>query len=217
MTKNVLILGANGQIARQVEDMLLDEQADIHLTLFLRRSSRLQQLSSDERVTVIDGDVLNMASLKEAMHGQDIVYANLDGSDLKEQANNIMQAMNSVGVDRLIFVSAGGIYDELPGKFGEWNKRVMGSILVPYRESVEAIEEANSVDYTILRPVWLTNYDEIDYETTRKGETFKGTEVSRKSVAALVVQLILHPEQEIGESLGVNKPNTDGDKPAFFK
>ena len=41
MTKNVTILGANGQIARLVEDRLINEDKDIHLTLMLRNASRL--------------------------------------------------------------------------------------------------------------------------------------------------------------------------------
>ena len=45
---------------------------------------------------------------------------------------------------------------------------------------------------------------------------YKGTEVSRKSVAALVVKLIDNPKLEIRKNLGVNKPNTDGDKPSFY-
>ncbi|MCS6109221.1 oxidoreductase, partial [Clostridium botulinum] len=34
--KKVLVLGANGQIARIVEDRILKEQPDVELTLFLR-------------------------------------------------------------------------------------------------------------------------------------------------------------------------------------
>ena len=55
------------------------------------------------------------------------------------------------------------------------------------------IIEASSLDYTVLRPAWLTNNDEIEYETTVKGENFKGTEVSRKSVAALGLEIIENP------------------------
>lgn len=41
--KKVLILGANGQIARLVIPRLLQE-TDVHLTLYLRKSTRLQSL-----------------------------------------------------------------------------------------------------------------------------------------------------------------------------
>lgn len=72
------------------------------------------------------------------------------------------------------------------------------------------------LDYTILRPAWLTDEDEVDYELTNKGELFKGTVVSRKSVADLISAIIDVPVRHVGANLGVNKPNTDGDKPAFM-
>ena len=58
----------------------------------------------------------------------------------------------------------------------------------------------------MTRPAWLTNLDEVDYETITRDEPFKGTEVSRRSVAAFVVSLIKDP-------IGVDKPGTDGDRP----
>ena len=39
--KNVLILGANGQVARIVAKRLLSEQDDVQLTLYLRKSHRV--------------------------------------------------------------------------------------------------------------------------------------------------------------------------------
>lgn len=108
-----------------------------------------------------------------------------------------------------------GIYDEVPGRFGAWNRRQIGAALRPYRKAADLIE-ASDLEYTILRPAWLTDEDEVSYETTAKGEPLKGTEVSRKSVATLVVKLIESPGLEARASLGVNKPGTDGDKPAFM-
>jgi hypothetical protein len=57
-----------------------------------------------------------------------------------------------------------------------------------------------------LRPAWFTDANEIDCQTTRKGEPFKGNAVSRKSVAALVVKLAMTPGLEMRSSLGVSKP-----------
>jgi uncharacterized protein YbjT (DUF2867 family) len=192
---NILILGANGQIARFAIDLLL-QKTDAKLTLYLRNSGRLRNINSN-RVRIIEGDVLDIEKLKEAMVGQDVVYANLDGQ-LEQQAGNIVKAMDTAGVKRLIFISSMGIYDEVPGE-------KYGSILDPYRKSA-AIIEASDLDYTILRPAWLNNKDEIDYETTQKGEQFKGSVVSRKSVADLVVKLSESPHFGVRCSLGVNKP-----------
>ncbi|WP_138756449.1 NAD(P)H-binding protein [Paenibacillus sinopodophylli] len=191
----VLILGANGGIARVAIELLLRE-ADTQLTLYLRNAQRLKYLESN-RVRVIEGDALNQEKLKEAMSGQDVVYANLAGQ-LKKMAETIVTAMAATGLRRLIFISSMGIYEEVPGAKYK-------SILDPYRDSA-AIVESSDLDYTILRPGWFTNDNEIDYETTPKGEPFKGYSVSRKSVADLVVKLALNPSLEVGQSLGINKP-----------
>lgn len=197
MSQKVLILGAAGQIARFAIPLFL-ERTDFQLTLFLRNAKRLKSLQSD-RVKVVEGDVLDLARLKEAMQGQDVVYANLSGQ-LEAQARNIVQAMHSAGVKRIIFISSMGIYDEIPGE-------KHGSVLEPYIQSAAAIE-ASDLDYTIIRPEWLNNKDEIDYETTQKGVPFKNPRalVSRKSIADLIVKLAKTPGLEARHSLGVNKP-----------
>jgi uncharacterized protein YbjT (DUF2867 family) len=192
---NVLILGANGQVARYAVDLFLNE-TEARLTLYLRNSRRLRNVDPN-RARVIEGDVLDPSKLKGAMAGQDVVYANLAG-DLERQARSIVKAMDETAVRRLIFISSMGIYDEVPGE-------KHGSILDPYRKSAKVIEDSD-LDYTILRPAWFTDADEIDYETTQRGEPFKGSIVSRKSVAALVVKLAESPELEVRRSLGVSKP-----------
>jgi uncharacterized protein YbjT (DUF2867 family) len=192
---NVLILGANGGIARVAIDLFLKE-TDNQLTLYLRNSSRLGNLDSN-RVTVIEGDVLDKEKLKNAVIGHDVVYANLAGS-LEQMAKTVVETMNETNIKRLIWISSMGIYDEVPGQ-------KYSTILDPYRKSAEIIE-ASDLDYTILRPGWFTNKDEIDYETTQKGEPFKGHEISRQSVADLVVKLATSPGLEVRKSLGVSKP-----------
>ncbi len=211
--KKILILGAGGQIAKHAIDLLLKNKNN-NLTLFLRKSKKLGKVH-DSKVRVIEGDVLDFKKLKETIEGQDLVYANLAG-ELDKQAGNIVKAMQESGVRRLIFITSLGIYDEVPGAFGKWNKNEIGDMTrTPYRRAADIIE-ASDLDYTILRPAWLSDDDEIDYETTQKDELFKGTEVSRKSIAALVVKLIDTPDLEIRKNLGVNKPNSDGDKPSFY-
>jgi uncharacterized protein YbjT (DUF2867 family) len=192
---NVLILGASGGIAREAIDIFLKE-TNANLTLYLRSPRRLGNIDPS-RARIVEGDVMDVEALKQAMVGQDVVYANLAG-DLEKMAKNIVEAMNATGVKRLIFISSMGIYDEVPGE-------KYGSVLAPYRKSAQVIE-ASDLDYTILRPAWFTNRNEIDYETTQKGEPFKGSEVSRKSVADLIVKLAVTPGLEVRRSLGVSKP-----------
>jgi uncharacterized protein YbjT (DUF2867 family) len=211
--KKVLVLGAGGQIAWWVIEMLTNRN-DVKFTLYLRNAKKLKGRTPKE-AQVVEGDVLDAERLSRAVTGQDIVYANLTGDDIDEQAKCVIAAMKAGGVNRLIFVTSLGIYDEVPGKFGEWNSREIGAYLPPFRRAADAIE-ASGLDYTVLRPAWLTDKDEIAYETTDCNQPFKGTEVSRKSVAALVVEIIRSPKLWMQGNIGVNKPNTDGNKPAFL-
>lgn len=210
MTK-VLILGASGQIARHAVQML-GEHPDVEQTLLVRDPKKLTSTEpANARIAI--GDVMDKKLLPQLMEGQDVVYANLAG-DVDQQTAYILAVMKAKGVKRLIFVNSLGIYDEVPGKFGEWNRNEIGQYLPPYRASADLIE-ASDTDYTILRAAWLQDEDEVDYQITNRNEPFKGTEVSRKSVAALVTELVMSPSLLVRANVGVNKPNTDGDKPAF--
>ncbi|HCX3588211.1 TPA: SDR family oxidoreductase [Staphylococcus aureus] len=211
--KNILIIGASGQISQELIDLLLDK-TEHHLTLYLRNKSKLMNIEDGKRVTLIEADATDEAALENALDQIDVVFASLAGN-IDEQAHAIVSAMEKKNVQRLIFVTALGIYDEVPGAFGKWNNDNIGPYLPPYKKAAEIIE-TSSLDYTVLRPAWLTNNDEIEYEITIKGEDFKGTEVSRKSVAALGLEIIENPSIHVNESLGVNKPNTDGDKPHWL-
>jgi uncharacterized protein YbjT (DUF2867 family) len=191
--KNVIILGAGGNIAKHVIDMLVKKD-DINLTLFLRNKKRLMN-NDVSNCRIIEDDVLNFNQLKTAIAVQDIVYANLSG-DLEAMAKNIVKAMNETGVKKIIFICSIGIYD-VPVK----------PILKPYRKAADVIEASN-LDYTILRPAWFTNTYEVDYETTRKGEPEKGSAISQKSLATLITKIIESPEKYNCENLGVNKPNS---------
>jgi uncharacterized protein YbjT (DUF2867 family) len=194
---SILILGANGQIARAATELFL-ERTDARLTLYLRNARRLKLSGHVDRVRVVEGDVVDCKMLEAAMSGQDVVYANLAG-ELEQQARCIVKTMQKAGIKRLMFISSMGIYDEIPGERH-------GSILDPYRKAASIIE-SSELDYTIVRPAWLNNRNEIDYATTRKGEPFKNAsaQVSRMSVADLVVKLAMTPRLEVRGSLGVHK------------
>jgi uncharacterized protein YbjT (DUF2867 family) len=218
MSKNILILGASGQIAVHARRALLAE-TDNQLTLFVRHPDKLGTIDP-LRERVITGDVLSLADLFNAMRGSDIVYANLGGEDIEFQAANVVTAMLQLRIPRLIWISTLGIYDEVPGEFGRYNKAYLSkggdhSYLASYRRAALTVSESE-LDSTILRPAWLTNRDDLDYELTERNEPFKGTVVSRRSVGELVARIIQNSDAYIGRSLGVNKPHTDGDRPRLY-
>ena len=128
-------------------------------------------------------------------------------------AKTTAKAMGETGVKKIIFISSIGIYD-VP----------VNSLLKQYRYAADVIEASN-LEYTILRPTWFTNANEVDYETTKKGEPENGSVISQKSLATLITKIIESPEEYVRENLGVNKPNdkecwtgdeTDGVSPNFL-
>lgn len=216
MMKKALILGASGSIATLVEKNLIDD-TQVQMTLLVRHPERLSaEIKNDSRVKIVVADVVkNYTDLVAAMVGTDLVYANLYGANLGQQAKMVVKAMDETGVRRIVWISANGIYNEIPGKYGKWNAAMLGSTLDAYAAGAKAIESSR-LDYTIVRPAWFSDKNEVNYELTQKGQAFKGTEVSRASVASYVASLILDDSQAIHQSVGISEPDTDGAKPSFY-
>ncbi|MFD1485147.1 NAD(P)H-binding protein [Lacticaseibacillus baoqingensis] len=99
---NVLILGAHGQIARRVEQRLL-QTTDAKLTLYLRQAARLGRIDP-VREAVVEADVRDFQALYQALTAIDIVYANLTGA-LAPLAANIVGAMTKASVKRLVMLT----------------------------------------------------------------------------------------------------------------
>ena len=190
--KKVIIIGAGGTLAGPVIDAL-QKLNDVALTLFIRNKRRLQPKQA-QNVAIVEGDVMDYPVLKSAIEGHDIVYINLAG-DLEPMAQTIVKAMNETGVKRVIAISSIGIYIT-----------PLRSVLIPYRKLADVIENSG-LDYTILRPDWFTNANEISYELTRKGEPERGQAVSKKSIATFISTIIENQDLHVNVNLGISKPN----------
>ncbi len=189
--KKVLIIGAGGSLATTVIKALRPLE-NVTLTLFVRNKDRLTK-NMAARCTIIEGDAMKYGDVKHAIAGQDIVYVNLAG-DLEAMAKNIVKAMHETGVGRIIAISSIGIYDT-----------PLRSVLVPYRKLADVIE-SSGLAYTILRPDWFTDANEINYAITQKGTPETGNAVSRKSIAAFISTIIEDPALHKNENLGISKP-----------
>lgn len=205
--KKVLILGAYGKIARIVEKRLLDN-SDYQLTLVLRHASRLDSLKNHNNVTVIEGDVSDKEFLTKVIANQDVVYANLNGQ-MERWAQNIIFSMQQNSEAQLIWITGSGLYHEVPDPFGSWVENYVGHASKEDTRRAARIIESSQLSYTIIRAAYMTDDAEIDYELTKKGETFKGTMISRSSIADFVIKIINGPNKYQRESFGISKPGTD--------
>ena len=189
--KKVIIIGASGSLAAYVIEAV-GKLEDVQLTLFVRSKERLRENIRDTH-NVVEGDAMNLDVIRTAIADQDIVYINLAGN-LEAMARNIVKAMHENRVKRVIAVSSIGIYE-----------KPLRSILVPYRKLADVIEDSG-LHYTILRPDWFTDGNEIDYTLTKKGEPETGSAISRKSIAAFISLIVGKPELHLNENLGISRP-----------
>ncbi|USS84494.1 NAD(P)H-binding protein [Fructilactobacillus myrtifloralis] len=213
--QKITIIGANGQIAKLVERKLLNDH-DLEMKLFARNSSRIPtEIATARNVELVEGDANDFSSVNDAIQGANLVYVNLGGV-FAPMVKNIVRAMNQNQVKRLIYVTGLGLYHEVPDPFGSWVEESVGhNVMEDTRTAAAEIESNHEIIYTIIRAAYMSNQPEVDYELTKKGEPFQGTTISRKSIADLIVKIIVDPKKYQNESLGISKPGTDGETPQF--
>ena len=202
MAKKVLIIGATGSLGRVVAPYLL-ECSDDELTLFSRRANSLP-LDDPIRERAIAGDVYDAQALDAAVKGQDVVFVALTGN-LADMAREIVASMDRQGVRRLIFITSMGILNEIPA-WGAAGNVENAPILQDYRNASDVVE-ASDLNYTVIRPGWYDN-GPVDYEVTTEGEPFGGHDVSRRSIADLVMRLIADDNLYSRGNIGINMPNS---------
>jgi nucleoside-diphosphate-sugar epimerase len=109
--EKILFIGASGMLGKPVVLELI--RAGFQLTLLARDTEKLERIFPNVRT--IKGDVFDQDSLKEAMKGQDITYANLSidqasgKTDLqteREGIKNIVYAAKETGIKRLGYISS---------------------------------------------------------------------------------------------------------------
>ncbi|RBQ00103.1 NAD(P)H-binding protein [Bifidobacterium xylocopae] len=196
----VLIIGATGTVGSATREYLLDHTND-ELTLMARRTDGLQPLRED-RERIVTGSVTDPLALSEALGEQDAVFAALTGN-LTGMARDLVEGMGKASVNRLIFITSMGIYDEIPASVGAEGNLSRNPMLKDYRGAADEVEESG-LEYTVIRPGWFMDGEDPDYQVTRKGEPFGGHDVCVSSIADLVMRLIHTPGMGIGESLGIN-------------
>jgi putative NADH-flavin reductase len=159
----VLIIGATGGTGRQLVSQALESGHGV--TAFVRTPDRLQ--IRHERLTFAQGNVLGYPSLEAAVRGQDAVLSALGHKRwfypnriLSAGTRNLVQAMETHGVRRLVCETALGIADSR-GRAGLSYTLFVAPLILPFyfrdKERQEAVIRASSLDWVIVRPGALTN------------------------------------------------------------
>ena len=199
MNKNILIIGAGGQIP-QVLIPLLQEKSELHLTLFGRHAADLPYTN----VTKVSGDSRNLTDLIKVMKNQDAIYMNFDNKKVTEM---VIDAIYKTGVKRIIQAGVLSVYGEVTEPFAIWNSRMMGGA-VTHNRGVESLE-VSDLDYTYMRMTWLYNGNRKDYIASPKGESFLGAQITRRAIAQFIMDNITGKRNDIRASIGLWEPGSE--------
>ena len=159
----LLIVGATGGTGRALVEQGLARGH--HVTAFVRNPTRLA--IQHERLAVARGDVLDPASVEAAVRGQDAVLCALGHERwfyptriLSDGTRNLIRAMESQGVRRLVCETALGIGDTW-GRMGLYYTLFVGVFILPFyffdKVRQERVIRASSLEWVIVRPGALTN------------------------------------------------------------
>lgn len=155
--------------------------------------------NSFKNVNIMEGDVLNADKLNESFKGQDIVVGILSG-DLLAYAQNIVKALSSNNVQRVIWVTGMGIHHEVPGVVG----KMLDMLCRQMPEYVQAADTiaSSGTPYTLIRASHLTDGDNKKYYVQHEGEKLHANNVDRIAAAHFISDLIAG-SAGINESLGI--------------
>jgi putative NADH-flavin reductase len=191
----VLIVGATGGTGRQLVAQALDRGYSV--TALVRDPSKLRV--EHPQLNVIQGDVLDEASVEAAMRGQDTVLSALGHKRffcptriLSDGTRNILRAMENHGARRLVCETSLGIGDSA-GRMGLYYTFFVIPVILPFyfwdKARQERMIAKSKVEWVIARPGVLTNGDKRG--RTRQGRhvgSFIMTEhVSRADVAGFML------------------------------
>jgi uncharacterized protein YbjT (DUF2867 family) len=205
--KNILIIGAHGKIGR-ILSKRLSESTNYQPTAFIRKESQKSDFKSEGLNFVVGNLEESVADLKEKFDGCDAVVftAGSGGSTGAEKtlaidldgAVRTMEAAKAAGIKRFVMVSAAGADDR-----AFWDKAEMKSYYVAKHYADEMLRHSG-LNYTILRPVMLTNNKGTGLIIA--SETMKGLnkELPRADVAK-VIEEVLNREDTYGRTIEMSE------------
>ena len=168
------VFGATGPTGRRLVERGI--AAGHEVTAFVRKLSSMN--ASHERLTTLQGDAFDARSVEEAVTGRDVVFSVLGGEPsnplhprrpgdpsgpASAGARHIVAAMKEHGVGRFVCQTAWGVGEsrqnpDVPGWF------FMNVLTPPLlrddyadKEAAEGIVRESDLDWTIVRPMLLTN------------------------------------------------------------
>jgi putative NADH-flavin reductase len=159
---NLIIFGGSGRTGVELVRQALKEGHNV--TVFVRDRSKLTQFR-DKNLTIIEGDINDLAAVRRALAGQDAALSALGVSktlrhdpEVVKGIATIVRAMNEARVKRFVYLSVFLAHSK-PGQFSFVNNILRRIIRkeVHDHEVKEDIIRKSLDEYCIVRAVRLTD------------------------------------------------------------
>lgn len=161
--ERILIIGATGGTGRELVAQALERGYTV--TAFVRTPAKLQ--IQHPQLKIVQGDVLDSASVEDAIRGQDAVVSALGHKKFYSLSRvqsdgmaNVLRAMKAHNVPRLICETALGIGDAA-GRLGLIPTLTFVPLVLPIyfwdKARQEQLIAASDREWVIVRPGILTN------------------------------------------------------------
>ena len=199
--KNILVFGASGGTGLEVVEQALE--AGHKVSAVLRHPDKFP--IRHEQLRIIKGDVLNSITYENTFFGMDVVISclgtrNREATVVYSQGvTNILQAMQKVGMDRIICLSAGAV--EIAPNTSFLMKFLIKNILqklfkYSYADMLlmEGILHGSNLNWTVIRPPRLLNGDRTGKYRTSINEIIPN--MSSLNRADLADYIIHHLDDE---------------------
>jgi putative NADH-flavin reductase len=191
---NILVLGASGGCG---QFLVSQAMARGHEVTAVVRGARYVPPAG---VTVLRGDLTDVAFLREAVRGKDAVMSALglrltgiapwngpvEADFLVKSTRAIVAAMKAEGARRILAISAGGVGDsreKVPAFFRAFVATTSLRKVYPELERMEEVLFASGLDVCIARPTGLTDEPATGAVKVVEGMAGRAT-ISRADVAA---------------------------------
>ncbi len=202
----IIVFGATGGVGRHVVNQAL--QAGYEVTAFVRDLTKLQ--IENDHLHVVRGDATNAEEVSAAIVGHDAVVSCLGSNkmvakstQLEEMTQHIVASMEAHHVKRIVYTASAGINNELPGVGGKMVMKMLQNVLTDHRHAVDLIQAHKDLQYTIVRPLGLTNDDYTgEYREAKEGVPENARNIPRADVAHFILKA-LDDDTYIGESVGI--------------
>jgi putative NADH-flavin reductase len=198
------IFGASGQTGRRLVEHALAAGHD--LTAVVRDPARLPV--RHQRLQVVVADVLDPAAIAPAVAGADAVISALGPHPPRNRSSiisagtaSILEAMQATGTSRLVVVSAAPVATDdhgttLPERLlaRPLLRRLLGGLYADMATMEDTVKRSG-VDWTILRPPWLSEGPRTgSYRQAKDGNLRGGARISRADLAEAILACLDDPD-----------------------